>query len=281
MITFGIPFGKRQPTGNDYTTPRRSIGSFRLVRGYCVITHRPLKHRLGSPWIGPHQVVRQATGHTVGIQRNAEKPIICVHVDDLKLCPGPQDVSWAPNTPTAKSLCTSTVAYRPGSHVSDMAPDPSVDVSAWGDESDLQTGSTVLKNLDKPIDLTGHELLPFYHREIIYQDCKFHPIAHLMCYRYAIANDQRTFATGIRKWSRHLDDFPTPKFKTTDSTQQWLSILTDIYTYLCVTDTAFKSTLIDTGPHPFTLQCVSPWGCFQAEIHYSLWKQPQYFVILH
>ena len=89
-----------------------------------------------------------------------------------------------------------------------MTPDPSVDFSAWGDESDLQTGSTVLKNLDKPIDLTGHELSPFHHRDIIYQDCKFHPIAHLMCYRYAIANEQRTFATGIRKWSRRLDDFP-------------------------------------------------------------------------
>ena len=25
------------------------------------------KHKLGSPWIGPNQVVRQATGHTVGI----------------------------------------------------------------------------------------------------------------------------------------------------------------------------------------------------------------------
>ena len=86
---------------------------------------------------------------TVGIQRNAEKPIIFVHVDDLKSCPGPQDVSWVPNTPTAKSLCASTVAFRTGSHVSDMTSDPSVDVSAWGDESDLQTGSTVLKNLDK------------------------------------------------------------------------------------------------------------------------------------
>ena len=107
------------------------------------------QHKLGSPWIGPHQVIRQATGHTVGIQRNAEKPIIFVHVDDLKSCPGPQDVSWVPNTPTAKSLCASTVAFRTGSHVSDMTSDPSVDVSAWGDECDLQTGSTVLKNLDK------------------------------------------------------------------------------------------------------------------------------------
>ena len=102
--------------------------------------------------------------HTVGIQRSVDKPIIFVHGDDLKLCPGPHDVSWTPNKPTAKSLCASTVAFRPGSHISDMTPEPSVDVSAWGDESDLQTGSTVLKNLDKPIDLTGHILSPFYHK---------------------------------------------------------------------------------------------------------------------
>ena len=88
-------------------------------------------HKLGSPWIGPHQVVRQATGHMVGIQKDPEKPIVFVHVDDLKLCPGPQDISWVLGVSTAKSLCASTVAFRPGSHVSDTTPDPSVDVSSW------------------------------------------------------------------------------------------------------------------------------------------------------
>ena len=34
------------------------------------------QHKLGYPWIGPNQVVRQATSHTVGIQRNPEKPIV-------------------------------------------------------------------------------------------------------------------------------------------------------------------------------------------------------------
>ena len=90
MTTFGIPFRNRQPAGNDY-----KVGSW-VLRYYPPAA----QHKLGSPWIGPHQVVRQATGHTVGIQRNAEKPMIFVHVDDLKLCPGPQDVSWVPNTPT-------------------------------------------------------------------------------------------------------------------------------------------------------------------------------------
>ena len=129
-----------------------------------------------------------------------------------------------------------------------------------GDDIDLHQDSIVQKDLDRPIDLTGHILSPFYQRELIYQDCKFQSIAHLLCYRYAIANDQKTFATGIRKWSRRLVDFPTPKFTTTTETQQWLEILADIYTSLCTTDETIRSALINTGPHPFTLQCRSPWG---------------------
>ena len=125
-----------------------------------------------------------------------------------------------PNVPTAKSLWASTVAFRPGSDTGEVTPDPSVGVSAWGDESDLHQVSIIQKDLDRPIDLTGHILSPFYQRELIYQDCKFQSIAHLVCYRYAIANDQRTFATGIRKWSRQLVDFPTPKLMTTNETQQ-------------------------------------------------------------
>ena len=86
-----------------------------------------------------------------------------------------------------------------------------------------------------------------------------------MCYCYAIVNDQRTFATVIRKWSRHLTDFPTPKFTTRDCVQQWHSILVDIDSNLCFTDTVFKSVLIDTGPRPFTLKCLSPWGHVSAD----------------
>ena len=87
--------------------------------GSWVLRYYPpaAQHKLGSPWIGPHQVARQATGHTVGIQKDPEKPIVFVHVDDLKLCPGPQDISWVPGVPTAKSLCASTVAFRPGSRI--------------------------------------------------------------------------------------------------------------------------------------------------------------------
>ena len=124
--------------------------------GSWVLRYYPpaAQHTLGSPWIGPHQVVQQATGHTVGIQRNADKPIIFVHVDDLKLCPGPQEIALTPNVSTAKSLCASTVAFRPGSDIGEVTPDPSVDVSAWGEETDLHQDSTIIKDLDSPIDLT-------------------------------------------------------------------------------------------------------------------------------
>ena len=100
----------------------------------------------------------------------------------------------------------------------------------------------------------------FYQRELIYQDCTFQSIAHLLCYRYAIINNQKTFATGIRKWSRTLVDFPSPKFKTDTEIQQWREILTEIYTYLCVTDERIRSAFVQSGPRPFTLECKSPWG---------------------
>ena len=49
MTTFGILFGKLQVAGNDCTTPRQSIGSFRWGRGYYDITHRPLNIN----WVPP------------------------------------------------------------------------------------------------------------------------------------------------------------------------------------------------------------------------------------
>ena len=109
--------------------------------------------KLGSPWVGPQQLVRQATGHTVGIQKDT--PIVFIHIDDLKLCPVPRDISWTPGPSTAKSLCASTVAFRPGSHVSDFDSTPSVIVS---------TGSDIRLKLDNPIDLTGQILSPFFVR---------------------------------------------------------------------------------------------------------------------
>ena len=96
-------------------------------------------------------------------------------------------------------------------------------------------------------------------------DSRFHSIAHLMCYRYAITAGQRTFATGIRKWSKHLVDFPTPKFVASNKIQQWREILIDIYSHLCLTDESLRAALIDTGPRPFRLQCAQPWGCVPSD----------------
>ena len=48
-----------------------------------------------------------------------------------------RDVAWTPGVSTAKYLCASTVAFRPGSDAGDVTPDPSVDVSAWEETSVL------------------------------------------------------------------------------------------------------------------------------------------------
>ena len=141
---------------------------------------------MGSPWIGPNQFVHQATGHTVGIQRDPQKPIVFVHVDDLKLCPAPENVKWSPGISTAKSLCASTVAFRLGSHVSDVTSAPSVDVSGWEDVTSHHSGQTSVSEFDQPIDFTRHVLSPFFIRNMDYMDSRFHSIAHFdvlpLCY---------------------------------------------------------------------------------------------------
>ena len=84
--------------------------------GSWVLRYYPpaAQKKLGSPWVGPQQVVRQATGHTVGIQKGLDTPIILIHVDDLKVCPAPHNVSWTPGPSTPKSLCANTVAFLTG-----------------------------------------------------------------------------------------------------------------------------------------------------------------------
>ena len=97
-----------------------------------------------------------------------------------------------------------------------------------------------------------------------YQDCIFHSIAHLLCNRYAIINGQETFATGIRKWSKHLTDFPTPKFTKPDCTTVACIASRHIHPSLPNIHN-IQVTLIDTGPRPFTLKCLSPWGHVLAD----------------
>ena len=153
--------------------------------GSWVLRYYPpaAQKKLGSPWVGPQQVVRQATGHTVGIQKGPDTPIVFIHVDDLKLCPAPRDINWNPGPSIAKSLCASTVAFRPGSHVSDSDSTPSVIVSTWNNSSTPSTSSDIHLKLDL-IDLTGHILSPFFVREFHYQSCCFHSIVHVLSLLY-------------------------------------------------------------------------------------------------
>ena len=72
----------------------------------------------------------------------------------------------------------------------------------------------------------------------------------------------KSFATSIRKWAKHLTDFPTARFLTPDWLSQCCSVLIDIFGYPCLTDLAVKMALVDTGPRPFSLRCSAPWGAF-------------------
>ena len=156
------------------------------------------------------------------------------------------------------------MAFRPGSHASESESYPSVIVSTWKDLSAPSTNSEIRLKLDNPIDLTGHLLSPFAVREFHYQGCHFHSIGHLMCYRYAMINDLKSFATSVRKWPRHLTDLTTDRFQTHDWQVQCRSMLKEIYSHLCLTDVSVKTALVDTGPRPFVLQCSMPWGDYMT-----------------
>ena len=144
--------------------------------------------------------------------------------------------------------------------MSDSDSSPSVDVSSWNDASTPTSTSDITLKLDQPIDLTGHILSPFYAREFNYQDCRFNSVAHLMCYRYAVLHGLKTFATAVRKWARPLTEFPTSRFQTVGWNSQCRSVLREIYSHLCLTDIAVKTALLESGPRPFSLSCLPPWG---------------------
>ena len=143
--------------------------------------------------------------------------------------------------------------------MSDSDSSPSVDVSSWNNLS-TPLSSDIHLQFDQPIDLTGHILSPFYAREFNYQDCRFHSVAHLMCYRYAVLHGLKKFAAAVRKWARPLTTFPTSRFQTSDWNLQCGLVLRDIYSHLCLTDIAAKTALLESGPRPFSLSCLPPWG---------------------
>ena len=166
--------------------------------------------------------------NTVGIQKDPEAPIVFIHVDDLKICPPPGRSGWTPEPSTARPLCANTVAFRPGSHITDSDHPLSVDVSTWNNSNTPPCSSDIHLKLDQPIDLT---LSLFFVREFNYQGCRFHSVAHLMCYRYVVLHGLKSFV--IRKWAKPLTAFPTHRFQTLDWQVQCRSVLRDIYSYLC------------------------------------------------
>lgn len=215
------------------------------------------KHKLGSPWIGPCQVVRQATGHTVGIQKSLDSPIVFVHIDDLKPCSRPEGVNWSPTVTQKSALCASTVV--PVSAISSLSTfsGPTDDIPV------KDTGTRSLKQpleLDTPIDLSGHVLSPLFARHLDYNGARFHSMAHLMLYRDALMSREKARSNNIRGWRRPLADFPVSAVNPDRLTQQQ-NILGEIYDHLCTHEDNFKDALIETGPHPFTLSnCSTPWG---------------------
>ena len=81
-----------------------------------------------------------------------------------------------------------------------------------------------------------------------------------MCYRYAVLHGLKLFATAVRKWARPLTDFPTSRFNTVGWESQCRSVLLEIYSHLCLRDSVVETALRESGPRPFSLPCLPPWG---------------------
>ena len=133
IITSGNHCIGLPPCVNDDTDVKAVNRKFPI--GSWVLRYYPpaAQHKLGSPWTDLIKLFDRQPVIRLALQKGPEKPIVFVHVDDLKLCPAPLDISWNPVISTSKSLCASTVAFRPGSHISDITSTPSVGVSDWDD----------------------------------------------------------------------------------------------------------------------------------------------------
>ena len=68
-----------------------------------------------------------------------------------------------------------------------------------------------------------------------------------MCYRYAVLSDLKLLAISVRKWSRHLTEFPIVRFVTNNWQALCRSILKDIYSHLCLNDVTVSRALVDSG----------------------------------
>ena len=81
-----------------------------------------------------------------------------------------------------------------------------------------------------------------------------------MCFRYAVLNNLKLFAISVRKWSRHLTEFPIVRFVTNNWQAMCRCILKDIYSHLCLNDVTVRRALVDSGPKPFVLHCQTQQG---------------------
>ena len=84
-----------------------------------------------------------------------------------EIVPGPDDGKWSADISTAKSLCASTLAFRPGSHVSDVTSASHVDVSGWEDVPSHHSGHTAVSELDRPILISPVMLYPRFSSETL------------------------------------------------------------------------------------------------------------------
>ena len=141
-------------------------------------------------------------------------------------------------------------------------------VSTWTSSTSAKIAVDSRNDLDSPIELNDHVLSPFAVRDFHYQDCHFHSVAHLMCYRYAVLNDFKLMATSVRKWSKHLTEFPIVRFVTQNWQILCRSILGDIYIHLCLNDVTVSEALVNTGPRPFVLRGHSSQGALN-----DIWTQ--------
>ena len=81
-----------------------------------------------------------------------------------------------------------------------------------------------------------------------------------MCFRYDVFNNLKLFAISVRKWSRHLTEFPIVRFVTNNWHAMCCCILKDIYSHLCLNDVTVRRALVDSGPKPFVLRCQTQQG---------------------
>ena len=79
-----------------------------------------------------------------------------------------------------------------------------------------------------------------------------------MCYRYAVLNDFKLMATSVRKWSKHLTEFPIVRFVTHD----WQTLCRSIHTSIRHLTATYHRIAVEQA-----LQDIKP--SFGDQIHHN------------